>query len=214
MKKDITTKLLTFLFILVAFQANAQVKKYKAISNVAGSDINGYAYLNLTGENKDMIKFEIEGTPTDSNHLFQLLGIAGKKDPKVSLSTGLVSSIIIGKDTFYRFDTEEGKDAMKNIFVKKLAGKGKPGLYSWTNKKNEVQYFVHLREDDPLSNLNNWISNYNIMSAFKSCATMKERLLDQFSEKRSPFDNITTTEGKAAVWKALIEEYEGCVKSK
>jgi|GEM_PF-4871084 len=205
---------LFLLILLLAFQAGAQVKKYKALSNVAGTDINGNVYVNLTGENKGMIKFEAEGTISDSNRLLKMLGIAGTKDPKFSINAGLVSSIIIEKDTFYRFDIENGEATMKNIFVKRLAGKGRPGLYSWTNKKNEMQYYVHLREDAPLNNLNNWISNYNIMSAFKACKAMKERLLDQFAEKKSPFENITTTEGKAGVWKILIEEYDECIKSK
>lgn len=203
-----------FLFILLfAFQANAQVKKYKAVSRVSDSDVNGFVYVNLTAENKGMIKFEAEGTISESDKILQFLGITGTKDPKFSINPNLVSWIIIEKDTFYRYDAEEGSDVKKNIFVKKLAGKGTPGLYSWTNKKSEIQYYVHLREDNPLNNINS-ISNYNIMSAFKACGAMKERLLDQFAEKKSPFENITTAEGKAGVWKSLIEEYDGCVKNK
>jgi hypothetical protein len=203
-----------FLFILLfAFRAHAQVKKYKAVSNVAGTDIYGYVFVDLTGENKGMIKFNAEGTLSDSNNLLRLLGITGKKDPTFSLNAGLVSSVVIGSDTFYRYDAEEGKETRKNIFVKKMAGKEKIRLYSHTNKKNETQYYVHLREDDPLENVNDVnTGSYITMSVFRPCEAMKERFIKEFKEKKSPFDNIPTSEGKAAVWKTLIEEYDACEK--
>jgi len=208
---------LSFLVVILLFamQAGAQVKKYKAISNVAGSDVNGYVYVNLTGENKGMIKFEAEGTISDSNRLLKMLGIAGTKDPKFEINGGLVSWITIEKDTFYRFDAEDGREKMKNIFVKKLAGKGKVRLYSFTNKKNEMQYYVQLREDDPLKNINNVdIRSYIEMSVFDDCEAIDERFMGEQNQNKSPFANITTLEGKAAVWKALIEEYDACVKKK
>jgi len=203
-----------FLILLFALQAGAQVKKYKAISNVGGSDINGYAYVNLTGENKDMIKFEAEGTLSDDNSIFKMLGLSGKKDPTFSINSLLVKWIVIESDTFYLNSVIEGKNPKKNIFLKKLAGKGEVKLFTYTNKKNEIEYYIYERRG--LKDLTEFDhKNFNLYMAFIKCEAMDRHFEENEKIKtESPFDNATTIEAKLAVWKTLIEEYDACALTK
>jgi len=209
-----------FVSFLTLSQASAQVKKYKAVVNVLGSYYKGDVFVDLTGENKEMIKINFSGT-IDTGYAAKFIGLAGKKSPSVELGTSVIVEIIIAKDTFQFYDlldTYQKKDEsnrLKNCFVKKIAGKGNVRLYEWKNSAGEVKYYVAKPNEETLLNIHHPVfddgSSLSLYFAFKSCKKMEERFIAESDQnEKYPFYKLTTTDEKLKVWKKLIEEYDLC----
>jgi hypothetical protein len=200
------------LFSIISF-CNAQVKKYKAVITISNTEFKGNVYVNLSDENKGLIKIEADGLVPDSNKILNLIGFGGKINPAGKVNAGLISRIIIGNDTFYRQDLSVKDEIKKDCFVKWIAGKKDVKLYEFTGK-GPSQYYVSRREDEPLENVdqpmfNDW--SYTGFSAFRKCKVMHTRFVAANKAKeQSPLYNITSIDEKIAVWKKLIEEYDNC----
>lgn len=208
------------------FLCNAQTKKYKAIITAMNIDYDGYVYLNLTGENKGLIRIDvIKKLSTDTSFLSKTFGVSDKDNSTFEINASLVSKVIIGMDTFYRYNLsdknkpDEYKNRKENFYVKKIYGTGDIRLFEWKDSHNKVSYYFKIPQEEELQNINylyfdTW--NGSILIAFRRCEKIKLRFRNEIADAtKYPFYNMKTDEEKLAVWKKLIDEYDACeLKSK
>ena len=199
--------IVVLLFMMISFSAFSKDKSEKHFGKVVSvmGNYEGDIYINLTGENDDMIKIEL-GTTTENTKASKKTVSSG-----VNLNAKAIRSLTIDGVEYAIKDIEyEMSKLYKNCCVIKDSANANTSLYVWRNKKGEIFYTALFYGYSALRYLK-LASTTNIFSTLKGCDELKTKFRNK--EIGYSITEATTEAERVSIWQKLIVKSKDCAKN-
>jgi hypothetical protein len=199
-----------FLFTLQGNGQNVpELQKYHAKLVTFDTIYEGDVSVNLFGENPETIKLEWRKVSEDNLR---------ESIHRVQFEVSAISKLVINQDTFCFKNLEDDyKSTRPNYLVKKIYGNDVLGLYQFTPKEGEQEFFVGLIQRDPYYIKHPiFTSERNKLAItipyFAGCR-------DLFEKMKSEKDGYWVKKGYKpeecmVIWKKIIDDYQMCASTK
>lgn len=189
---------------MVGFSKDKKEKHFGKVVSIMGN-YEGDIYINLSGENEEMIEIDLGTTKEKSK------GSKKTVTSGINLNAKAIRSLTIDgveyaiKDIEYEFSKQ-----YKNCCVIKDSANANTSLYVWKNKKGESFYtalFYGYRELRFLK----LASSTNILLTLKGCDELKAKFRNR--EIGYTITEATTEAERVSIWQKLITESKDCAKN-
>jgi hypothetical protein len=193
--------------LIIQFSGFSKDKREKHFGKVVSimGNYEGDIYINLAGENEEMIEIEL-GTIKEKSKGSKKTVTSG-----VNLNAKAIRSLIIDGVEYAIRDIEyELSKLYKNCCVIKDSANANTSLYVWKNKKGESIYtalFYGYRELRYLK----LASSTNILLTLKGCDELKTKFRNK--EIGYTITEEMTDEERVAIWKKWLTESKDCAKN-
>ncbi len=189
---------------MVGFSKDKKEKHFGKVVSIMGN-YEGDIYINLTGENEEMIEIDLGMVKEKSK---------GKKSTvssEVSLNAKAIRSLMIDGVEYVIKDIEyEYNKLYKNCCLVKNIHNAATSLFIWKNKQGVEQFTILFKGYREVKMLH-LASTTNILFSLNGCDELKTKIRNK--EQGYVITEATTEAERVSVWQKFITESADCVKT-